>query len=93
MRNLTGLDAAAWIAVGLFGLWVLPWRTPVCPVVTTPIAAAPAPVQTTDDRQELLIRQLCDKEVEALLHSNDRTEIMRAEAIVRQVNCGIERRL
>lgn len=37
--------------------------------------------------------RLCDKAVEALLHSKDLVEVTRAGIIIRQVNCDIGRRL
>ena len=89
------MNVAAWIAVGLFALWVLlpPWRAlPVCPPASTAVAA-PAPVETSDALEERLTRQLCDREVDALLHSHELVEVERAVAIVARVNCGIERRL
>jgi hypothetical protein len=51
----------------------------------------PAPVPAlTQDRAETL---LCDKEVDALLHSKDPIEIARAGIIIQSVNCGIGKRL
>lgn len=38
-------------------------------------------------------RKLCDQAVEALLHSKDLVEVQRAGIIIREVNCGIGRRL
>ena len=83
----TAVNIAAWIAVSLFALWVLPWKfvAPVCPIVA---ALAPA-----DDRQERLTHTLCDKEVEILLNSRDLADLIRAATVIHQVNCGIERRL
>jgi hypothetical protein len=86
------LNIAAWIAVGLFAIWVfLPlWKVaPVCP----PAAAAPAPVENSDGRQERLVRALCDKEVEILLQSRDLADLIRAATVIHQVNCDIESRL
>jgi hypothetical protein len=37
--------------------------------------------------------RLCDAMVEALLHSKDLTEVTRAGIIVREIPCGIGRRL
>jgi hypothetical protein len=37
--------------------------------------------------------RLCDQAVDALLHSKDLVEIERAGIIIREVNCGIGRRL
>ena len=87
------LNACAVTVTLFFVVWVImsPLRAPSCPSVAD--APTPAPVETLDDRQERLTRELCDKEVEALLHSGDRTEVERAAAIIRQVNCGIEKRL
>ena len=84
------MNIAAWIAVSLFALWVLPWKiaAPNCP---QPVAAAP--VEAPGDRQERLVSQLCDKEVEILLNSRDLADLIRAATVIHQVNCGIERRL
>jgi hypothetical protein len=49
------------------------------------VIAAPDP--------ERLVRELCDREVDALLHSHDLVEVERAVAIVRDIPCAIERRL
>lgn len=38
-------------------------------------------------------RRLCDRAVDALLHSKDLVEVQRAGIIIREVNCGIGRRL
>ena len=38
-------------------------------------------------------RRLCDRAVEALVHSKDLVEVERAGIIIREVNCGIGRRL
>jgi hypothetical protein len=38
-------------------------------------------------------RRLCDRAVDALLHSKDLVEVERAGIIIREVNCGIGRRL
>jgi hypothetical protein len=84
------MNIAAWVAVGLFAIWVFQplWKAaPICP------PAAAAPVETSDDRQERLARQLCDKEVEILLNSRDLADLIRAATVIHQVNCGIERRL
>lgn len=37
--------------------------------------------------------RLCDRAVWALLHSDELIEVERAAAIVREIPCGIERRL
>jgi hypothetical protein len=50
----------------------------------------PTPPALTQDRAEVL---LCDKEVDALLHSKDPIEIARAGIIIQSVNCGIGKRL
>jgi hypothetical protein len=42
------------------------------------------------DRAE---RRLCDRAVDALLHSKDLVEVERAGIIIREVSCGIGRRL
>ena len=85
------------VAVTLFFvIWVLlsPLRAPTCPPASTAVVApVPAPVQTTEDRQELLTRQLCDKEVAILLESRDLADLIRAATVVHQINCGIEKRL
>jgi hypothetical protein len=86
------MNIAAWVAVGLFAIWVFQplWKAaPICP---QPVAQA-APVETSDDRQERLVRQLCDKEVEILLNSRDLADLIRAATVIHQVNCGIEGRL
>jgi hypothetical protein len=38
-------------------------------------------------------RRLCDRAVDALLHSKDLVEVERAGIIIREVNCAIGRRL
>jgi hypothetical protein len=38
-------------------------------------------------------RRLCDRAVAGLLHSKDLVEVERAGIIIREVNCGISRRL
>lgn len=37
--------------------------------------------------------KLCDKAVEALLHSTDLVEVTRAKTIIEQIPCSIRRRL
>jgi hypothetical protein len=82
------LNMCAVLAVCFFAVWVLlsPLRN-LCPTVAAPAA------ETTDARQERLAHKLCDKEVDALLHSSDLAEIERAAAIIQRVNCDIEGRL
>ena len=36
---------------------------------------------------------LCDQQVPILLHSNNMVDVVRAGIIVRQINCGIGRRI
>jgi hypothetical protein len=55
--------------------------------ISMPTPALPV---LTQDRAEVL---LCDKEVDALLHSKDPIEIARAGIIIQSVNCGIGKRL
>ena len=91
-----GLDVAAVVLAGgmVLGFIVSAWKSaPPTMVCTQPATPAPAPVETTDARQERLTHQLCDKEVEAILHEKDLAEIIRAATIIHQVNCGIEQRL
>ena len=38
-------------------------------------------------------RRLCDRAVDALLHSKDLVEVQRAGIIIHEANCGIGRRL
>ena len=38
-------------------------------------------------------RRLCDRAVDALLHSKDLVEVQRAGIIIREVKCAISRRL
>jgi hypothetical protein len=87
------LNMCAVLAVCFFAVWVLlsPLRN-LCPTIAAPVAA-PAPVETTDARQERLAHKLCDKEVEILMESRDLADLIRAATIVHQVNCGIEARL
>lgn len=91
------LNACAVLCTLFFCLWVIlpPWKTPTCPASTAVAAPAPPkpPPETADALEERLTHQLCDREVDALLHSHELVEVERAVAIVRQVNCGIERRL
>ena len=82
-REVTEEDDASWQDAQLlrrgpvtlfFVIWVLlsPLRAPTCPPASTAVVApVPAPGQTTEDRQELLTLQLCDKEVAILLESRD----------------------
>ena len=60
------------------------------PAPAPPAPVAPAPPARDEDR---LVHELCDREVDALLHSRDPLDLERAIEIVRQVNCAIERRL
>lgn len=60
------------------------------PVAPAPVAVAPAPPARDEEK---LVHELCDREVDALLHSRDPLDLERAIEIVKQVNCGIERRL
>ena len=39
------------------------------------------------------VTRLCDRAVEALLHSKELIEVERSAAIVHEIPCGIERRL
>lgn len=50
---------------------------------------APGPVTGSDDPEV----RLCDRAVDALLHSKELIEVERAAAIVSQIPCGIGRRL
>ena len=91
-----GLNCCAVAVTLFFVIWVLlsPLRAPTCPPASTAVVApVPAPAQTTEDRQELLTRQLCDKEVAILLESRDLADLIRAATVVHQINCGIEKRL
>ena len=65
--------------------------TPVSVPQATPVTP-PKPAPPARD-EERLVHELCDREVEALLHSHDLVEVERADAIVRQIPCAIERRL
>ena len=38
-------------------------------------------------------RRLCDRAVDALLHSKDMVEVQRAGIVIREVDCSIGRRL
>ena len=93
------LNACAVLCTLFFCLWVIlpPWKTPICPSASTAVAApAPAPApppETLGALEERLTHQLCDREVDALLNSHELIEVERASTIIRQVNCGIERRL
>jgi hypothetical protein len=84
------LNCCAVAVTIFFVIWVImsPLRTPSCPA-----APVPAPAETADALEERLTHQLCDREVDALLHSHELIEVERAVAIVARVNCGIERRL
>ena len=79
-------------AIGIFTLGVLlSWRLMTwlaIPAACPPLA--PPPVETPDAR---LTRQLCDREVDALLHSHELADVERAIAIVKLIPCAIERRL
>ena len=93
------IEFAAWIVAGGVVLWVLAnWRPTPAPVAWgtapagVPIPLSPPP-ESAEARQERQIHLLCDREVDALLHEKDLTEVIRAWAIVQAVNCGIERRL
>jgi len=50
------------------------------------VLAMPFPADRAEHR-------LCDRAVDALLHSKDLVEVQRAGIIIREVNCGIWRRL
>ena len=50
------------------------------------VLAMPFPAEHAEHR-------LCDRAVDALLHSKDLVEVQRAGIIIREVNCGIGRRL
>jgi hypothetical protein len=54
----------------------------------TPSAAA-KPALSEFDKEVLL----CDKEVDALLHTKDTLELMRAQMIIQAENCSIGKRL
>jgi hypothetical protein len=56
--------------------------------VTVAVPAPPLPLNEWD--KEVL---LCDKVVDALLHSKDAIEIMRAQAIIQDESCNIGKRL
>ena len=56
-------------------------------------AAASVLVLAIPFPSEYAERQLCDRAVDALLHSKDLVEVQRAGIIIREVNCGIRRRL
>lgn len=75
-----GFAILVFVVGALVAFWA-PWRSVS---ITIPI-----PHPTNLDREVLL----CDREVEALLHSKDWVEIQRAEIIVRLENCDIGRRL
>jgi hypothetical protein len=61
---------------------------PAPQVKPTPVIVAPPAPDS-----ERLVHELCDREVDALLHSHDLVEVERAVAIVRDIPCAIERRL
>jgi hypothetical protein len=48
---------------------------------------------TVQDDKRKSEHRLCDRAVDALLHSKDLVEVQRAGIIIREVNCGIGRRL
>ena len=56
-------------------------------------AAASALVLAMPFPGEHAERRLCDRAVDTLLHSKDLVEVQRAGIIIREVNCGIGRRL
>lgn len=89
-----GLNMCAVIAVGFFAVGhLVSWLTvdaPPTPPLPLPVAAAPAPPARDEDK---LVHELCDREVDALLHSRDPLDLERAIEIVRQIPCAIERRL
>lgn len=87
------LIIAGSFAVGRTLTWLADTPAPVPQATPRPppaVIAAPAP---SEDRQELLTRQLCDKEVAILLESRDLADLIRAATVIHQVNCGIEKRL
>jgi hypothetical protein len=62
------------------------WHYPMpAPMPPTPIA-----VPHNDDAAEV---RLCDQEVPILLNSRDMYELLRADSIVRHLNCNIGKRL
>lgn len=85
------LNCCAVAVTIFFVIWVLlsPLRAPTCPPASTAVAA-PAPPASDDERR---VHELCDREVDALLHSRDLVDLERAIEIVKQIPCAIERRL
>lgn len=79
------LNACAVVATFAFVLWVIlpPWK------VIAPVCPQPAVAGVSQDDKE---RLLCDHVVDALLHSKDPVEIVRAQAIIQDENCGIGKR-
>lgn len=62
------------------------WLAVVGGVASVLVLAMPFPSEHAE-------RRLCDHAVDALLHSKDLVEVERAGIIIREVNCGIGRRL
>ena len=83
------LNCCAVAVTFFFGIWVIlsPLRT--CPPASTAVAAPAPPARD----EEKLVHELCDREVDALLHSRDPLDLQRAIEIVKQIPCAIERRL
>jgi hypothetical protein len=42
---------------------------------------------------DVAARKICDQAVAALLHSKDPVELQRADIIIRELSCGVSRRL
>lgn len=87
------LNCCAVAVTFFFVIWVLlsPLRAPTCPASTAVAAPAPPPPPARDE--DRLVHELCDREVDALLHSRDPLDLQRAIEIVKQIPCAIERRL
>jgi hypothetical protein len=71
------------VIVGVAVWGFVHWATPTAPTTVG------APIPATGDPEV----RLCDRAVEALLHSNELIEVERAAAIVREIPCGIGKRL
>jgi hypothetical protein len=70
-----------------------PWPFNLPMLLAVVAGAASVAVLAMPFPSERAERQLCDRAVDALLRSKDLVEVERAGIIIREVNCGIRRRL
>jgi hypothetical protein len=70
-----------------------PWFSKVSVFLAIIAAAASILILELPFPSDRAERRLCDRAVDALLHSKDMVEVQRAGIIIREVNCAMGRRL